>query len=246
MFERRRPHRHRIALVTGGARGIGRATAQALLADGLAVAIADLDEVTAAHTAKELASRGTIRAYGLDVTDLDAFRAVVCRVEQDLGPIDVLVNNAGIMPVGAFLDLTPASDRLQLDINVHGVLHGMRAAVPVMRRQGSGRIVVTASRNAELCQRGMLAYNASKAAVIAAVRTLAHELRDVDICVNNLIPGVSATGIWGSEEATPDIARDPALAYPTARFLATVPPGGPTGQTWFDMERWPMWKDFDT
>ena len=81
---------------------------------------------------------------------------------------------------------------------------------------------------------------------ISAVRTLAKELRDTDILVNNLIPGVSATGIFGSDEATPQIARDPALAYPTARHLATLPAGGPTGETWFDMERWPMWKEFDT
>jgi NAD(P)-dependent dehydrogenase (short-subunit alcohol dehydrogenase family) len=133
-----------------------------------------------------------------------------------------------------------------LRVNLDGVLHGLRAALPVMREQGRGRLVVTASRNAELCQRGMLAYNASKAAVIVAVRTLAKELRDVDICVNNLIPGVSATGIWGSDEATPAIARDPALAYPTARYLATLSAGGPNGETWFDMQRWPMWKEFDT
>ena len=225
--------------ITGAASGIGRALAEGFRADGATVVGGDL----AANL--DALSEVCDVAVAVDVTSPeDNERLVVAAVEAG-GRLDAFVANAGIAVGGRFEDLPWKQIDSVLRVNLDGVLHGMRAALPVMRAQGSGRIVVTASRNAETCLRGMLAYNASKAAVIVAVRTLAKELRDVDICVNNLIPGVSATGIWGSEEATPDIARDPALAYPTARFLATLPPGGPTGETWFDMERIAMWKDFD-
>lgn len=225
--------------ITGAAGGIGRALAQGFRSDGATVVGGDL-----AANLEALAEVCDV-AVPVDVTSPDDNERLVAAAVDAGGRLDAFVANAGIATSGRFDSQQWEAIEAVLRVNLDGVLHGMRAALPIMRRQGSGRIVVTASRNAELCQRGMLAYNASKAAVIAAVRTLAHELRDVDICVNNLIPGVSATGIWGSAEATPDVARDPALAYPTARFLATVPPGGPTGQTWFDMERWPMWKDFD-
>ena len=225
--------------ITGAAGGIGRALAQGFRSDGATVVGGDL------RANLDALAEVCDVAVPVDVTSPDDNERLVAAAVETGGRLDAFIANAGIA-TSVRLDSKPwDSIEAVLRVNLDGVLHGLRAALPVMRQQGAGRIVVTASRNAELCQRGMLAYNASKAAVIAAVRTLAHELRDVDIRVNNLIPGVSATGIWGSEEATPQIARDPALAYPTARFLATAPPGGPTGQTWFDMERWPMWKDFD-
>jgi NAD(P)-dependent dehydrogenase (short-subunit alcohol dehydrogenase family) len=225
--------------ITGAASGIGRALAEGFRSDGATVVGGDLPSNLDALA--EVCDVGV----PVDVTSAaDNERLVAAAVEVG-GRLDAFVANAGIAVGGRFEDLAWEQIDSVLRVNLDGVLHGMRAALAVMRPQGSGRIVVTASRNAETCHRGMLSYNASKAAVIVAVRTLAKELRGVDICVNNLIPGVSATGIWGSDEATPDIARDPALAYPTARFLATLPPGGPTGETWFDMERLTMWKDFD-
>ena len=158
-----------------------------------------------------------LRARSADLTGADA--------EKWLEKAGVIVNKNGI----------PNDPRPPM------VTSGLRLGTPALTTRG----LKEAEMELVAAWIDRVLGSSGDAAVIAAVRTLAHELRDVDICVNNLIPGVSATGIWGSEEATPQIARDPALAYPTARFLATVPPGGPTGQTWFDMERWPMWKDFD-
>lgn len=226
--------------ITGAAGGIGRALAEGFRADGATVIGGDLESNL------DALSEVCDIAVPVDVTRGDDNERLVAAAVEATGRLDAFIANAGIAAGGRFEEVDWQQIDAVLQVNLNGVLLGLRAALPVMRNQGHGRLVVTASRNAELCQRGMLAYNASKAAVIVAVRTLAKELRGVDICVNNLIPGVSATGIWGSDEATPAIARDPALAYPTARHLATLPAGGPTGETWFDMQPWPMWKEFDT
>jgi NAD(P)-dependent dehydrogenase (short-subunit alcohol dehydrogenase family) len=109
-----------------------------------------------------------------------------------------------------------------------------------MRRQGRGRIVNLASRNAEFCPPGSLAYTASKAAVIALTRTLAHELAGAgaDILVNNLLPGITRTAM------NPIDGRDPEQCYSTARLMATLPSGGPTGRTFTDDEEYPMYSGF--
>ena len=108
------------AAVTGAARGIVRATAEALLRQGVRVAIGDVDLETARRTASELGP--TAVALPLDVTDRDSFSVFLDEAEQQLGPIDVLVNNAGIMPVGRFLDEDDLAARRMIDINVHGVI----------------------------------------------------------------------------------------------------------------------------
>src|SRR5205807_6604079 len=108
--------------ITGGARGIGRATAQALLAQGARVAIGDIDQALAEGTAAELGS-GTV-GLPLDVTNRDSFAAFLEAAEDRLGPLDVLINNAGIMPVGPFVEETDATAKRMVDINVHGVIFG--------------------------------------------------------------------------------------------------------------------------
>ena len=101
------------ALITGAARGIGRATAEALLREGVKVAITDRDGALAEQAAGELASLGQVRAYELDVRDAAAFRDVVERVGRELAPVDILVNNAGIMSLGPFLEQDPVLDERQ-------------------------------------------------------------------------------------------------------------------------------------
>src|SRR5690349_9737960 len=113
----------RVVAITGGARGIGKATATALVRKGCRVAIGDLDLALAEQTAAELGA-GTI-ALALDVTDRGSFAAFLEAVERELGPLDVLVNNAGIMPVTPFAEEADDSVRRQLDINVYGVIVGM-------------------------------------------------------------------------------------------------------------------------
>jgi NAD(P)-dependent dehydrogenase (short-subunit alcohol dehydrogenase family) len=133
----------KVAAVTGGARGIGRATAAALIAQGAKVAIGDIDAPLAERTASELGS-GTI-GLPLDVTNRDSFAAFLDQVESRLGPLDVLVNNAGIMPVGPFADETEACSVKLLEINVMGVIIGSKLALQRFRPRGRGHIVQLAS-----------------------------------------------------------------------------------------------------
>src|SRR5262249_55779965 len=133
----------RVVAITGGARGIGRATATALAARGARVAIGDLDESLAAEVAEGLG--GGAIAAALDVTDRSSFEAFIDEAERELGPLDVLVNNAGIMPVGPFLAETDETAIRQVDINVHGVIHGMKIALPRMVDRGRGHVVNLAS-----------------------------------------------------------------------------------------------------
>lgn len=227
----------KVIVVTGAASGIGRALAEGFRRDGAFVVGADRPH----H--REAAAEVCDLAVGIDVRSAEDNQRLVAEAVAAGGRLDAFVANAGVSSFGRVEDQEWAHIERVIQINVDGVLHAMRAAVPVMRRQGTGRFVVTASRNGEQCPPKLMAYNMSKAAVIAAVRTLAHELEGTDILVNNLIPGVSATGIWGSADA-PAGSRDPAEAYPTARALATLPVGGPAGRTFFDGVEWPMYDGF--
>ena len=116
-----------VVAITGGARGIGRATAAALIAQGARVAFGDIEAQLAEQTAAELGA-GTI-GLPLDVTERDSFARFLDEVEQRLGPLDVLINNAGIMPVGPFVEETDATAKRMVDINVHGVIFGSKLAV---------------------------------------------------------------------------------------------------------------------
>src|SRR6202035_2470720 len=127
--------------VTGGARGIGRAIATTLARRGMTVAIADVDAAAAEATAAELGS--TVHPYRLDVTDAEAFTEFLDQVEHDLGPLNVLVNNAGIMPAGPFLSETPESTRRQWEINIGGVVNGCRAFLPRCVERGHGHVINT-------------------------------------------------------------------------------------------------------
>ena len=117
----------RVVAITGGARGIGRATAAALVARGARVAIGDIDGPLAEKTAAELGA-GTL-GLPLDVTSRASFAAFLDQVEDRLGPLDILVNNAGIMPIGPFAQETDATARRMVDINVHGVIYGSKLAL---------------------------------------------------------------------------------------------------------------------
>src|SRR5213078_3596759 len=116
-----------VVAITGGARGIGRATAAALIAQGAKVAIGDLDAALAAQSAQELGHRTL--GLPLDVTDPGSFHSFLDRVERDLGPLDVLINNAGIMPIGPFAEESHETARALVDINVHGVIVGSKLAL---------------------------------------------------------------------------------------------------------------------
>src|SRR3954465_1061935 len=139
-----KPVAGRVIGITGGARGIGRSTAQALIRKGAKIAIGDVEPNTAEKTAEELGA-GTV-AFELDVTSRKSFERFLAQVEERLGPIDVLINNAGIMPVGPLLEEDDDTARRIIDIDLHGVMFGTKLAMERMVPRGTGHIVNIASQ----------------------------------------------------------------------------------------------------
>jgi len=174
------------AVITGAARGIGRATVEAFLRQGMRVAIGDVDLDAARQTAAELGP-STV-ALSLDVTERSSFQAFVAGAEEQLGPVDVLVNNAGIMPIGPFLDEDDATARRIMDINVHGVIHGMKVVLPGMVARGRGHVVNIASQAGKYGLPGGATYCASKAAVINLSRAVRKELRRSGVEISVISP----------------------------------------------------------
>jgi NADP-dependent 3-hydroxy acid dehydrogenase YdfG len=163
------------AAITGAARGIGRATAQALLRQGMRVAIGDVDFAAAEQTASELGPSAI--AAPLDVTDRASFSAFLDRTEEQLGPLDVLVNNAGIMQIGRFVDEDDLTARRMVDINLHGVITGMKLALERMVPRESGHIVNISSQAGKYGSPGGATYSATKHAVVGLTEAVRGELR---------------------------------------------------------------------
>jgi NAD(P)-dependent dehydrogenase (short-subunit alcohol dehydrogenase family) len=208
--ERRSRFSERVALVTGGAAGIGRATAELLATEGAAVAVADRDEAGARAVAEALGADGG-RAIGvaLDVRDAASARAAVERCVAELGGLDVLVNNAGVARYGAVDDLAEEEWDLQLDTNLKGVFQLSRFAIPRMRERGGGAIVNLSSAQALASQPLVAAYAASKAGVVALTKTMAIDHGTDRIRVNCVLPGSVRTSMLaeGADLFAPD---DPA------------------------------------
>jgi NADP-dependent 3-hydroxy acid dehydrogenase YdfG len=198
----------RVVAITGGARGIGLATARALYASGARVAIGDVDQAGAEQAAASLGER----AYGgfVDVTDPQSFRGFITTAEERLGPIDVLHNNAGIMAIGPFLEESPETAQRQLDINVLGCLNGMRAVLPGMLARGRGHIINTASAAGKSPVPGALTYAASKAAVVSVTETARVEYTGRGVFFTCLMPSFVNTELTTGTSGT--------------RFLKTVQP----------------------
>jgi NAD(P)-dependent dehydrogenase (short-subunit alcohol dehydrogenase family) len=181
----------RTVAITGGARGIGKATATALVAKGARIAIGDLDLELAEKTAAELG--GKVVALPLDVTDRSSFDNFLSEAERELGPLDVLINNAGIMPAGLFIEEDDDSTRRQIDINVHGVIFGSKLALERMLPRGSGHIVNIASQAGKTGMPGIATYCASKHAVVGLSEAMRGELRDSGIEVSCVMPAIVNT-----------------------------------------------------
>lgn len=222
----------RTILVTGAATGIGRALAARFRADGASVVGCDLpSRIEEIGDAADLALPADVTKPA-DVTD------AVAKAVEAFGTIDALIANAGLGRRATIEDAAWTDIAEVVDVNLFGVLHCMRAVLPVMRAQGHGRIVSLVSRNAEFCPPKLVGYNVSKAAVVALTRTLAHELGGIDVLANNLIPGPTRTEMNPSGDLEPD------ACYPTARMLVTLPPGGPNGRTFYIEREYPMYERF--
>ena len=183
--------RDRVVAITGGARGIGNATARALARRGAKVAIGDLDPELTERAAAEIG--GETIGLELDVTDRESFARFLAGVEERLGPLDVIINNAGIMPIGPFDEEDEATARRMVDINIHGVLHGMKLAMPGMKRRGSGHIVNIASQAGKAGLPGGATYCATKHAVVGVSEAVRAELRDTGVEVSCVMPAVVNT-----------------------------------------------------
>jgi NAD(P)-dependent dehydrogenase (short-subunit alcohol dehydrogenase family) len=181
------------AAITGGARGIGRATAEALLGVGMRVAIGDVDLATARKTASELGP--SVVALPLDVTDRESFAAFLDQAEEQLGPLDVLVNNAGIMQIGRFIDEDDLTARRMVDINLHGVILGTKLALERMLPRGRGHIVNVASQAGKFGSPGGATYSATKHAVVGLTEAVRGEMRlmGADIQLSYVMPYVVKT-----------------------------------------------------
>jgi len=181
----------RTAVVTGGARGIGAATAAALARAGARVVVGDLDLAAAEATARDIGEAAT--ALPVDVADRAALTAFLDAAESRLGPLDVLVNNAGIMPLSRIEDESDATTARILAVNLHAVIHGSREAVARMRPRGGGHIVNMASVAAKAPGPGAATYAASKSGVVAFSAALRAELRGSGVQVSCVLPGLVAT-----------------------------------------------------
>jgi NAD(P)-dependent dehydrogenase (short-subunit alcohol dehydrogenase family) len=182
----------RTVAITGGARGLGLATAKALAERGARVAIGDLDGELARVEAAALPGPGPHAGFPLDVTDPDSFERFLEQV-ADLGPLDVLINNAGIMPVGAFAEEDPTVTRRQVEINVLGVTTGTRLALGRMLPRGRGHIVNVASAAGRVAVPGEAVYTATKHAVAGFGEALRVELRGTGVEVSTIMPSLAAT-----------------------------------------------------
>lgn len=176
-------------LITGAGRGIGQATAELFAAKGSRVAIADVDRFAADAAAAAIGPAAT--AYSLDVRRRDDWDKVVA----DLGRVDVLVNNAGVMPVAGLLDETDAIIEATMDINVLGLSHGMRAVVPGMIDRGYGHVVNVASMAGKLPVPGLAIYNASKFAAVGLTAAARLEFAPHGVSVSAILPSAVRTGL---------------------------------------------------
>jgi NAD(P)-dependent dehydrogenase (short-subunit alcohol dehydrogenase family) len=236
----------RVVAITGGARGIGRAIATELARAGARVGIGDVDLGAAEETAAAL--EGEVHAFEVDVTDRSSMEAFVDGVEERLGPLDVMVNNAGILLVGPFLEEDDGATERQFAVNLMGVVHGMRVALPRMRDRGRGHLVNIASTASWVSPPGEVSYAATKHAVLALTDGVREELDGSGVHLTGVFPGLVDTELAkgtkpprGSKWISPDdvaravvaAIRDPKpdvfvprdLAF-TARLARVVPTRG--------------------
>ena len=238
----------RVALVTGGGGGIGRAIAQALAADGRAVAVADLSESSAAATVEVLAADGGRGlAVPMDITDSDSVSAGVALVVDQLGPVEILVNNAGWDEMRPFLETEePFWDRV-IDVNFKGCLRVTHAILPGMVERGFGRVINIGSDAGRVGSSLESVYSGAKGGVIAFTKTLAREVARDGVTANTVCPGPTRTpmleGMAGEGERGRKLIDaltravpmkrlgEPADAAAAVAFLASDAAGYVTGQT---------------
>jgi meso-butanediol dehydrogenase/(S,S)-butanediol dehydrogenase/diacetyl reductase len=185
----------KVALVTGGGQGIGKAIAERLHADGFAVAVADLNMETATAVAEHLGGQeGGAIAVRINVADRDSVFAAVEETVTELGGFDVIINNAGIAPQSPIEEITPESIEKIFSINFNGVVWGIQAATKAFKELGhGGKIISAASQAGHVGNPGIALYSATKFAVRGLTQTAARDLAQYGITVNTYAPGIVRT-----------------------------------------------------
>ncbi len=211
--------------MTGGASGIGAGIARVLASQGAAVAIGDLDGEAAGTLAGKLPGGGKSLGVRLDVTDRDSSGRAVSEIEERLGPVDVLVNNAGVSSVAPFLDITDQDwDRL-MNVNLHGVLIVTQRVLAAMRERRHGRVINISSMAGKEGLPNLAHYCATKFGVIGLTQSLAKEAAPYNITVNAVCPGVVRTPLW--DDPATGILRDLDGEKGWQAFVDGIPLGRP-------------------
>jgi short-subunit dehydrogenase len=189
--------------ITGAARGIGHATAKALLARGARVVIGDRDVATLESAVAGLSHFGQVSGYPVDVTDKESFATFLDKARTDgAGRVDVLINNAGVMPVGPFLDQSEQSIRSSIEVNFYGVLTGCQLVLPEMVRRRRGHVVNIASMAGMVAVPGQVVYAGTKFAVVGLSTALADEFAPHGVEVTVILPTFTNTELIAGTKNT--------------------------------------------
>lgn len=209
----------RVAVVTGGASGMGESTCHELGRRGHKVAVLDINGEAAQRVAEDLRSNG-VTALGLaaDVTDRAAVDDAFAKVRTELGPVHILVTSAGLVDFAPFLEISPQLWQRLIDVNLNGTFHCAQAAIPDMLEAQWGRIVMISSSSAQRGSPGMAHYAASKGALISFTRSLAREYGPAGITVNNIPPS-------GIETPMQLQSQQDGFLPPNEQMAASIPVG---------------------
>jgi len=175
-----------VVVVTGGGRGIGQAAGELFAEKGATVCLGDLDLDAATSAAAGIGARA--HPYVVDVASRESYAAFIEDVLRTFGQIDVLVNNAGVMPLGDFLAESPVTSRTTFDVNVWGLINGMQLVMPHMIERGRGHVVNVASLAGKMAAPGMAVYNASKFAAVGLSAAVRVEYADTGVSVSAVLP----------------------------------------------------------
>jgi 2-hydroxycyclohexanecarboxyl-CoA dehydrogenase len=203
----------RVAVVTGGASGMGVSTCHELGRRGHKVAVLDLNGLAAQRVSEELrAEEVTALAVAADVTDRHAIEEAFAKIRSELGPVTILVTSAGMVGFAPFTEITPESWTRIIDVNLNGTFHCCQVALPDMLAAGWGRIVMISSSSAQRGSPYMAHYAASKGAVITLTKSLAHEYAAKGITVNNIPPSGIETPMQHQSQAEGKLPSNEVLA----------------------------------
>jgi 2-hydroxycyclohexanecarboxyl-CoA dehydrogenase len=209
----------RVAVVTGGASGMGEATCHELGRRGHKVAVLDLDGEAAHRVAEELRTDGVAAlGIGADVSDRRAVEDAFAKIRSELGPVHILVTSAGLVDFAPFTDITLESWQRLIDVNLSGTFHCCQVAVPDMLEAGWGRIVMISSSSAQRGSPGMAHYAASKGALLSLTKSLAREYGPAGITVNNVPPSGIETPMQHQSQAAGHLP-------PNEQMAASIPVG---------------------